>query len=193
MFGAIPSPSSNAIEIGPLDLRAYGLMIALGVFAAVWLAQKRWAAQGHDPERLHRRRDARGTGRPHRLAPLSRDHRLAVVRRTMGRRVQDLAGRPRHPRRDARRRARRRRGLRAGAGHDAARRARRRRAGAAARAGHRPARQLVQPGAVRRAHRPAVGARDRPRASPAGLRRRTRRSTRRSSTRCCGTSRCAGS
>jgi prolipoprotein diacylglyceryl transferase len=50
MFGAIPSPSSNAIEIGPLDLRAYGLMIALGVFAAVWLAQRRWAAQGHDPE-----------------------------------------------------------------------------------------------------------------------------------------------
>jgi prolipoprotein diacylglyceryl transferase len=50
MLGAIPSPSSNSIEIGPLDLRLYGLMIAFGVFAAVWLAQKRWAALGNDPE-----------------------------------------------------------------------------------------------------------------------------------------------
>jgi prolipoprotein diacylglyceryl transferase len=50
LVGAIPSPSTKQIEIGPLNLRAYGLMIALGVFAAVWLAQKRWAARGHDPE-----------------------------------------------------------------------------------------------------------------------------------------------
>lgn len=50
MLGAIPSPSSNSIEIGPLDLRAYGLMIALGVLAAVWLAQRRWQQRGHDPE-----------------------------------------------------------------------------------------------------------------------------------------------
>jgi prolipoprotein diacylglyceryl transferase len=49
-LAAIPSPSTKQIEIGPLHLRAYGLMIALGVFAAVWLAQKRWAARGHDPE-----------------------------------------------------------------------------------------------------------------------------------------------
>ena len=38
---SIPSPSSNAIHIGPLQLRAYGLMIALGVIAAVWLAGRR--------------------------------------------------------------------------------------------------------------------------------------------------------
>ena len=42
------------------------------------------------------------------------------------------------------------------------------RARAAARAGHRPARQLVQPGAVRQADRPAVGARDRPSAPCSG-------------------------
>ena len=35
--GSFPSPPSNGIEIGPLDLRAYGLLIALGVIAAVWL------------------------------------------------------------------------------------------------------------------------------------------------------------
>ncbi len=50
MIASIPSPSSNSIELGPLDLRAYGLMIALGTIAGVWLAQKRWAARGHDPD-----------------------------------------------------------------------------------------------------------------------------------------------
>jgi prolipoprotein diacylglyceryl transferase len=50
LLASIPSPSTKQIEIGPLNLRAYGLMIALGVFAAVWLAQKRWQAMGHDPE-----------------------------------------------------------------------------------------------------------------------------------------------
>ena len=49
MFAAIPSPSSNSISLGPLDLRAYGVMIALGVLAAVWLTTKRWERQGHDP------------------------------------------------------------------------------------------------------------------------------------------------
>lgn len=37
VFSSLPSPSGNGIEIGPLDLRAYGLMIALGVIAAIWL------------------------------------------------------------------------------------------------------------------------------------------------------------
>jgi prolipoprotein diacylglyceryltransferase len=39
----IPSPSSGAIHLGPLQLRAYGLMIALGVIAAVWLTGRRAA------------------------------------------------------------------------------------------------------------------------------------------------------
>ncbi len=41
LVGFIPSPSSGSISIGPLDLRAYGLMIALGVIAAVWLWGRR--------------------------------------------------------------------------------------------------------------------------------------------------------
>ena len=49
LLAAIPSPSSNSISIGPLELRAYGVMIALGVFAAVWLATRRWERQGGDP------------------------------------------------------------------------------------------------------------------------------------------------
>ena len=43
-YASIPSPSSNAIHIGPLQLRAYGLMIALGVIAGVWLAGRRLEA-----------------------------------------------------------------------------------------------------------------------------------------------------
>ena len=50
VIGAIPSPSGNSVSIGPLELRAYGLMIALGAFVAVVWSQKRLAARGGDPE-----------------------------------------------------------------------------------------------------------------------------------------------
>jgi prolipoprotein diacylglyceryl transferase len=46
LWGAIPSPSSGVLHIGPLDLRAYGLMIALGVVAAVWLFGRRLEESG---------------------------------------------------------------------------------------------------------------------------------------------------
>lgn len=49
-LASIPSPSSSTIEIGPLQLTAYGLMIALGVIAAVELARRRWAKRGGDPD-----------------------------------------------------------------------------------------------------------------------------------------------
>ncbi len=46
MLAFIPSPPDNAIHLGPLQLHAYGLMIALGVVAAVWLAGRRLEARG---------------------------------------------------------------------------------------------------------------------------------------------------
>jgi prolipoprotein diacylglyceryl transferase len=46
LIASIPSPSSGSISIGPLDLRAYGLMIALGVIAAVWLLGRRFEEKG---------------------------------------------------------------------------------------------------------------------------------------------------
>ncbi len=46
MIASIPSPSSGSIEIGPLSLNAYGLMIALGVVAAVWLCGRRFEQRG---------------------------------------------------------------------------------------------------------------------------------------------------
>jgi prolipoprotein diacylglyceryl transferase len=45
----IPSPPANGISIGSFRLHVYGLMIALGVVAAVWLAQRRWNAIGGRP------------------------------------------------------------------------------------------------------------------------------------------------
>jgi len=52
MLAYIPSPSSNGISLGALHLRAYGLLIAMGVFAAVWLADRRWQARGGEPGTL---------------------------------------------------------------------------------------------------------------------------------------------
>jgi prolipoprotein diacylglyceryl transferase len=45
-FASIPSPSSGSIEVGPLRLNAYGLMIALGVVVAVRIAGRRAEARG---------------------------------------------------------------------------------------------------------------------------------------------------
>jgi prolipoprotein diacylglyceryl transferase len=53
-LGSIPSPSGNSIHIGPLELRAYGLAIAVGVIVAVTVAQRRWAARGGDPADVSR-------------------------------------------------------------------------------------------------------------------------------------------
>jgi prolipoprotein diacylglyceryl transferase len=49
LVASIPSPPANAVGIGPLQLRAYGLAIAVGVVVAVGIAQRRWAARGGDP------------------------------------------------------------------------------------------------------------------------------------------------
>jgi prolipoprotein diacylglyceryl transferase len=46
VVASIPSPSSGALVIGPLSIHAYGLMIALGVIAAVWLTGRRLEASG---------------------------------------------------------------------------------------------------------------------------------------------------
>lgn len=46
MLGSIPSPTFNSIELGPFSLNMYGLMIALGVVAAVWLFGRRLEERG---------------------------------------------------------------------------------------------------------------------------------------------------
>lgn len=49
-LASIPSPSSNALNIGPLSLHMYGIAIAVGVFAGVVIARRRIEAWGGDPE-----------------------------------------------------------------------------------------------------------------------------------------------
>ncbi|MBU6329118.1 MAG: prolipoprotein diacylglyceryl transferase [Acidobacteria bacterium] len=49
MLAAIPSPGSNTL--GPFHM--YGLMIALGVVAAVELGRVRWRARGGDPDDIY--------------------------------------------------------------------------------------------------------------------------------------------
>lgn len=50
LTASIPSPSFNVIHLGPLDLRMYGLCIALGVIAAVTISSRRWEARGGNPD-----------------------------------------------------------------------------------------------------------------------------------------------
>ena len=49
MLAYLPSPASGAIHLGPLQLRAYGLCIALGVWAAVTVAARRYSRRGGEP------------------------------------------------------------------------------------------------------------------------------------------------
>lgn len=46
----IPSPSSGIVHLGPVPLHAYGLMLALGILAALKISERRWARQGGDPK-----------------------------------------------------------------------------------------------------------------------------------------------
>jgi len=46
VIGAFPAPPGASLSIGPLELRAYGLMIAAGVVAAVWLMGRRLEQRG---------------------------------------------------------------------------------------------------------------------------------------------------
>jgi phosphatidylglycerol---prolipoprotein diacylglyceryl transferase len=46
LLATFPAPPGKDISIGPFDLRAYGLMIALGVIAAVWMFGRRLEARG---------------------------------------------------------------------------------------------------------------------------------------------------
>ncbi|WP_083733663.1 prolipoprotein diacylglyceryl transferase [Actinomadura sp. CNU-125] len=45
----IPSPSQGVWHLGPVPIRAYAIMIILGIVVAVWLGERRWAAKGGQP------------------------------------------------------------------------------------------------------------------------------------------------
>ena len=54
LLASIPSPSRNVIEIGPLTVHFYGIMIAIGVIVAVMVARRRYVRFGGSGELLER-------------------------------------------------------------------------------------------------------------------------------------------
>ena len=50
MLAAIPSPSTNVIELGPFTVHVYGLCYGVAVLAAVAIARRRWVARGGSPD-----------------------------------------------------------------------------------------------------------------------------------------------
>ena len=189
---AIPSPSQGVWHLGPFPLRAYAFAILLGIVVALWMTRRRWVERGGEPDtileiafwavpfgivggRIYHvitSPDAYfGVGRRPRAAPC-----------TSGRAASASGARSRSARVGAWIGCRRQ-GVRLAPFADALA------PGPARGAGDRPARQLVQPGAVRRPDDAAVGPAHRRRRTCPSATPRARCSTRRSSTRCSGTSR----
>jgi prolipoprotein diacylglyceryl transferase len=47
-LASIPSPGSGVVELGPLQIHAYGIMLLLAIAACVWLTGVRWVRRGGD-------------------------------------------------------------------------------------------------------------------------------------------------
>ena len=54
LLASIPSPSSGTLELGPLTIHMYGLMLLLGIAAAIALTGHRWVARGGDWDLIFR-------------------------------------------------------------------------------------------------------------------------------------------
>jgi prolipoprotein diacylglyceryl transferase len=54
VLASIPSPARNVIEIGPLTIHFYGIMIAIGVIVAVMVAKRRYQRFGGSGEMVER-------------------------------------------------------------------------------------------------------------------------------------------
>jgi len=52
MIASIPSPPQAVWHLGPFPVRAYALAILAGIVVAVWIARRRWAARGGDPDTI---------------------------------------------------------------------------------------------------------------------------------------------
>ena len=48
MIFSIPSPSTGVLDLGPVQLHMYGLMLLFAIAAAVWLTGLRWVRRGGD-------------------------------------------------------------------------------------------------------------------------------------------------
>ena len=48
LVASIPSPSGGELELGPISIHAYGLMLLLAIAACIWLTGVRWVRRGGD-------------------------------------------------------------------------------------------------------------------------------------------------
>jgi prolipoprotein diacylglyceryl transferase len=48
MLASIPSPADGALDLGPISLHVYGILLAIGVVVAAWMASRRWKQWGHE-------------------------------------------------------------------------------------------------------------------------------------------------
>lgn len=54
MLASIPSPPSNVIELGPLEVHYYGILIAVGLAIAITVVRNRYEQRGGDPDLVDR-------------------------------------------------------------------------------------------------------------------------------------------
>jgi prolipoprotein diacylglyceryl transferase len=54
LLASIPSPSGGDVDLGPIALHAYGVMLLLGIVAATWLTGVRWTRRGGDWDLVYR-------------------------------------------------------------------------------------------------------------------------------------------
>jgi prolipoprotein diacylglyceryl transferase len=48
VLASIPSPDSGVVDLGPLPIHFYGLMLAIGILVAAKVTERRWAKMGGD-------------------------------------------------------------------------------------------------------------------------------------------------
>src|SRR5829696_9951318 len=54
LLASIPSPSSGVLELGPITIHMYGLMLLAGIAACIFITGKRWVARGGDWDLIFR-------------------------------------------------------------------------------------------------------------------------------------------
>jgi prolipoprotein diacylglyceryl transferase len=54
LLASIPSPHSGTIDLGPVHIHMYGLMLLLGIVVCVWLTGVRWVRWGGDWDLIFR-------------------------------------------------------------------------------------------------------------------------------------------
>ena len=54
LLASIPSPSTGTLDVGPITIHMYGLMLLAGIAACIWLAGVRWVRRGGEWDLIFR-------------------------------------------------------------------------------------------------------------------------------------------